>query len=353
MIHESFTCILYPEFCFLIRAHSCKFVAKYVYKIRNRKETVIATHPAPSKIMNLEEAVSIVRDGDKVALGGALSLREPMAIIREIIRQDKRDLHLIGNAHGIDVDMLCGAGCVGAAEVTYVGFEFDFGIALNYRKVCESGKVKVRENNCVTLINQLRAAAFGLPFVAQSGFRGTDVLKLHPEFKEIESPFNGEKVVLAPPLKPDVALIHAQYADTLGNVKIEEPLTSDIILARASEKVIVSAEKVVSPEEMRSLKPNIHYFEVTVVAETPYGAHPTNCYPNYAYDREHMAEYVNATEKGLEKFKKEYLDKYVYDVTQEEYVRLIGGEGKLKKLVGWKSSMTAWREIFSVGEKGR
>lgn len=306
----------------------------------------MATRPVSSKAVNLDEAVSLVRDGDKVALGGALSLREPMAIIREIIRQDKHNLHLIGNAHGIDVDMLCGAGCVGAAEVTYVGFEFDFGIALNYRRVCESGKVKVRESNCVTLINQLRAAAFGLPFVAQSSFGGTDVLKLHPEFKEIESPFNGEKVVLAPPLKPDVALIHAQYADTMGNVRIEEPLTSDIILARASEKVIVSVEKIVTPEEMKSLKPNIHYFEVTAVVEAPYGAHPTNCYPDYAYDREHMAEYVKATEKSLEEFKKEYLNKYVYDVTHEEYIRLIGGEGKIRKLEGWRSSIGAWKEIF-------
>ncbi|HWP91770.1 MAG TPA: CoA-transferase [Thermodesulfobacteriota bacterium] len=310
----------------------------------------MATYPISNKVVSLEDAVFLVRDGDKVALGGALSLREPMALIREVIRQDKHNLHIIGNAHGIDVDMLCGSGCVGVAEVTYVGFEFDFGIALNYRRVCESGKVKVLESNCVTLINQLRASAFGLPFVAQRSFGGTDILKLHPEFKEIDSPFDGEKVILAPSLKPDVALIHAQFADTLGNVRIEEPLTSDIILARASEKVIISAEKVVSPEEMRSLKPTIPYFEVTAVVEVPYGAHPTNCYPNYAYDREHMAEYVKATEKGLEEFKKEYLNKYVYDVSQEEYIRLIGGKEKMKKLEGWGRSVSAWKEIFSVGE---
>ncbi|MGB7293913.1 MAG: CoA-transferase [Thermodesulfobacteriota bacterium] len=310
----------------------------------------MTTYPILNKVVSLEDAISLVRDGDKLALGGALSLREPMALIREIIRQEKHNLHLIGNAHGIDVDMLCGAGCVGVAEVTYVGFEFDFGIALNYRRVCESGAVKVLENNCVTLINQLRASAFGLAFVAQKGFAGSDILKLHPEFKVIESPFNGENVVLVPPIKPDVALIHAQYADSLGNIRIEEPLASDIILARASDKVIVSTEKIVSPEEMSSLKPNIHYFEITAVVEAPYGAHPTNCYPNYAYDRGHIAEYVKATERGLEEFKKEYLNKYVYDVSQDEYIRLIAGEEKLKKLEGWRRSVISWKEIFSVGE---
>jgi len=295
----------------------------------------MSTQPS-SKVTNLEKAVSLIKNGDKVALGGALSLREPVSIIREIIRQEKKDLHLIGNAHGIDVDMLCGAGSVGTAEVTYVGFEFDFGIALNYRKVCESGKVKVLENNCVTLINQLRASAFGLSFVAQKSFGGTDILKLHPEFKMIKSPFNGEKVVLVPPIRPDVALIHAQYADTLGNIRIEEPFASDIILSRASEKVIVSAEKIISPDDMSSLKPNIPYFEITAVVEAPYGAHPTSCYPNYAYDREHMAEYVKATKGGLEEFKNLYLNKYVYDVPHEEYMKLIGGEEKTNRIEGWR-----------------
>jgi len=310
----------------------------------------MTAHDISNKVTSLEEAVSLINNGDKTALGGALSLREPMSLVREIIRQDIQDLHIIGNAHGIDVDMLCGAGSVGTAEVTYVGFEFDFGIALNYRRVCESGKVKVLENNCVTLINQLRASAFGLSFVAQKSFGGTDILKLHPEFKVMESPFNGENVVLVPPIRPDVALIHAQYADTLGNIRIEEPYASDIILARASEKVIVSAEKIVSPEEMISLKPNIPYFEITAVVEAPYGAHPTNCYPNYAYDREHMAEYVKATKGGLEEFKNLYLNKYVYDVTEQEYMKLIGGEEKTKRIEGWRRGIEEWKEIFTVGD---
>jgi glutaconate CoA-transferase, subunit A len=306
---------------------------------------------ASKKAISLEKAVSLIKNGDKVAIGGALSLREPMSLIREVIRQGIKDLHIIGNAHGIDVDMLCGAGSVGTAEVTYVGFEFDFGIAPNYRKVCESGAVRVLENNCVTLINQLRASSFGLPFVAQRSFGGSDILKLHPEFKVTESPFNGEKVVLVPALRPDVALLHAQFADTLGNVRIEEPYASDIILARASERVIVTAEKIVSPDEMRALKPNIHYFEISELAVAPYGAHPTNCYPNYAYDREHIAEYVKATKGGLEEFKKEYLDKYVYGVTEQEYLKLVGGEEKIKVIESWRHSTDHWREIFTAGNE--
>ena len=166
----------------------------------------------------------------------------------------------------------------------------------------------------------------------------------------MESPFTGENVVLAPPLRPDVALLHAQYADTLGNIRIEEPFASDIILARASEKVIVSAEKIINPEEMSSLKPNIPYFEITAVVEAPYGAHPTSCYPNYAYDREHIAEYVKATKGGLEEFKSHYLDKYVYGVTHEEYMELIGGEEKTNKIEGWRDGIEQWKAIFTAGD---
>ncbi|MGZ8929093.1 MAG: CoA-transferase [Methylobacter sp.] len=65
-----------------------------------------------NKVCNLAELAGYVKDGDTVAIGGGLSCREPMAAIREIIRQQRKNLKLIGSAHGIDVDMLCGAGAV-------------------------------------------------------------------------------------------------------------------------------------------------------------------------------------------------------------------------------------------------
>lgn len=309
----------------------------------------MSVYCAENKVRDLAQAAALVPDGAVVGLGGALSLREPMALIRELVRQGRRGLHLVGNAHGIDVDLLCGAGAVSTVELTYVGFEFDFGVAANYRRACEEGQVQVRESNCVTLINQLRAAAFGLPFVAFQSFAGSDIVKLHPEFREVASPLDGERVVIAPPLRPDVALLHVHYADPTGNARIEEPLASDILLARASSTVILSTERLVSPQEMRELGPNIPYFEVTAVVEAPYGAHPTSCYPFYAYDREHLAEYTDAAQAGPEAFAA-YLQRYVYGFTEAEYARLLEERGVPERLSRWREGDAAWQELFSVGQ---
>lgn len=308
----------------------------------------MSIYPAEEKVRSLAEAAALVGDGSVVGLGGALSLREPMALIRELVRQGRLGLHLVGNAHGVDVDLLCGAGAVGTAELTYVGFEFDFGVAANYRRACEEGQVQVRESNCVTLINQLRAAAFGLPFVALGSFGGSDILRLHPEFREMTSPLDGERVIVAPPLRPDVALLHVHYADSTGNARIEEPLASDVLLARAAATVILSAERLVSPQEMRELGPNIPYFEVTAVVEAPYGAHPTSCYPFYAYDREHLAEYMAAAQGGPEAFAA-YLQRYVYGLSEEEYVHRLKERGVPERLGRWREGAEAWQELFTAG----
>lgn len=66
----------------------------------------------PDKRVDLMTAAGHVHDGAVVALGGGLSARLPMALVREMIRQGRRDLHVVGSAHGIDVDMLIGAGAI-------------------------------------------------------------------------------------------------------------------------------------------------------------------------------------------------------------------------------------------------
>ena len=70
----------------------------------------MSLQPPRDKRASLADAVALVSDGAMVALGGGLSARLPMAMVRELIRQGRRGLHLVGSAHSIDVDMLVGAG---------------------------------------------------------------------------------------------------------------------------------------------------------------------------------------------------------------------------------------------------
>lgn len=303
------------------------------------------------KRVSLAEAAALVPDGAMVAVGGGLSLREPMALVRALIRRGARNLHLVGTAHGIDVDLLIGAGAVGVCEESYVGFEQDFGMAPNYRRAAESGEIVVRESCCYTVLQQLRAAITGAPFAVIGSVRGTDIPRLHPEYRQLTCPFTGKELVAAPPLQPDVALLHAHYADPAGNLKILAPHVADLLFARAARRVIASAEAIVTPEEMAGLEPNVPYFLVEAVVHVPFGAHPTSCYPNYAYDRAHLSRYYRAAAAGPDAFRREYLEPFVLEPRDhEEYLERAGGAERIAFLKSWNQGRDRWLALFEAAE---
>ncbi len=301
-----------------------------------------------SKLTNIEVLASMVESGNCLAVGGGLSSREPMALIRSIIRNNVNNLTVVGSAHGIDIDLLCGANIVSASQESYVGFEQDFGMAQNYRHGCESGKIEIQDNCCYTLVQQLRASIQGLPFMLIQSVRGTDFEKIHPRYKTIQCPYSGEDVLVVPPLTPDVAILHAQYADSHGNLRIEGPPVVDLLFAQASKKVLATVEKIVTNEELQQLGgANIPYFYVTNFAEVPMGAHPTACYPFYAYDREHTKLYMSAAKEGPAEFRDKYLKHFVYECeSHDEYLDRIGGENTKSRLSSWKESNDAWMELY-------
>ncbi len=299
----------------------------------------------PDKLVSLEEAAGHVADGDVVALGGALSYREPMALVRELVRAGRRDLHLIGSAHGVDVDLLVGAGAVRVLEESYVGYEQDFGLAPAYRRAAESGMLVLRETCCYTLLQQLRAAEYGIPFMPVRGILGTGIHRLHPEYGEIRCPFTNQRLVAVPALAPDVALIHGLLADRRGNVHLARPLVLDERFTFASRKVVVTVERIASQSEVAEAGVVLPYFAVTAVVEAPYGAHPTSCYPHYTYDRAHLGEWVKAA--GADEGVRQYLDRYVLGPGGEEGYRKTVGEGRLRALGEWSVSDERWKELLS------
>jgi glutaconate CoA-transferase, subunit A len=302
----------------------------------------VAVSVKPDKTTDLEQAAALVADGDTVAVGGGLSHRVPMALVRELCRQRRRRLRVVGSAHGIDVDLLVAAGVVAVVEQSYVGYEQDFGLAPAFRAAAESGRVAVRETCCYTLLQQLRAAEYGIPFMPVRGVLGSGVMGLHPEFREIECPLTGERLVAVPALAPDVALIHAPLADTQGNVAIPRPYVLDERFAMAAKRVVVSAERVVAPGEIDPERVTIPYFAVTAVTEAPMGAHPTSCYPDYTYDRAAIERWVGAaaTAKGAAS----YLA-YVVAQSEEHYRRR--HRGYRARLAAWSESPERWQELMA------
>lgn len=298
----------------------------------------------PDKRSTLEEAAGLVRDGDTVALGGALSYREPMALVRELVRQGRCDLRLVGSAHGIDVDLLVGAGAAGAVEESYVGFEQDLGLAPAYRRAAQAGTVAVHETCCYTLLQQLRAAEYGLPFMPVRGVAGTGIRDLHPEYGEITCPFTGQRLVAVPALAPDVALIHGVSADRRGNVHLCRPLVLDERFAHAAKRVIVTVERLADGAAVGDAGIVLPSFLVDAVVEAPLGAHPTSCYPHYTYDRAHLREWVAAaaTDDGVG----EYLARYVTG-GEAAYQQAVGSE-RLASLAEWQASTERWMELASA-----
>jgi glutaconate CoA-transferase subunit A len=280
-----------------------------------------------------------------IALGGGLSARLPMAIVREMIRQGRRGLHVVGSAHSMDVDLLIAVGAIRRCEESYVGFEQDLGLAPAYRRAAEGGEIEIAESCCVTMLTQLRATEMGLPFLPVRGVKGSDLRRLHPEYGEVTCPFTGEVLVAVPALRPDVALLHAPIGDRYGNLHLDQPYVLDERFAGASAMVVATVDRVVATEEVIHAGVTIPAHLVTAVAAVPYGAHPSSCYPNYAYDREHLAEYVQAAQSGGDDLAK-YLQQYVFDVDERGYRELIG-QRRLDALAGYNVSTASWKEVFA------
>jgi len=176
------------------------------------------------------------------------------------------------------------------------------------------------------MYSMVQAGSMGLPFIAVRGLLGSDLLKQRPDLKVESNPFHaGEEVVVAEPIRPDVAVFHALEADRWGNA-ITSGLRDDLMMARAAHRVIVTAEEVkdheLTPEDAahNTFLPAI---DVDAIVRVPFGAHPCGCGLLYPVDDVHLKEYLNAA-KGEDSFKA-YLDKYVYSVRdQQEYLKKAG-----------------------------
>jgi glutaconate CoA-transferase subunit A len=293
------------------------------------------------KRKSLREAAKLVPDGAMVALGGGLCSRLPMALVRELVRLGRRDLHVVGSAHSMDVDLLIAAGAVAVCEESYVGYEQDFGLAPAFRAAAQAGTVEIRESCCATVLAQLRAAETGLSFTPVIGVRGTDIPSLHPEYGTVTCPFTGQEYVAVPPLRPDVALLHAPLGDRYGNLHFDQPYVLDERFAAASVQVVATVDRLASPSEVAEAGVTVPAHLVAAIAHVPFGAHPASCYPGYAYDRAHLGEWVAAASAG-ETGIKAYLERYVHP-GEDAYREAVAPE----RLTTWSDGPAAWKGLFA------
>ena len=291
------------------------------------------------KLTTLDKAIATVNDGDVVALQNMATQAAPMALVRELIRQEKRGLGLVVLVGGLAVDWLAAAGVIDRLIGAAVSME-QFGLCQQYRKAVEGGRIRVEEISETILNARLGAGARNLPFMTTRGGIGSDLIALNPEnLKMLEDPFGGFPVLACRALVPDVALIHAHRADRFGNIQYEPTVMwPDIgIMPKAAKRVIVTAEEIVGTEVLRrnpdrTILPG---FMVDAVVEVPYGAHPTSFFPNYGYDSRFHHQWIEVSrdkEKAVA-----FIEHYVrMPGTQEQYLEAVGGKPVLDRIEKWE-----------------
>lgn len=235
------------------------------------------------KLCSLEQAISLIGDGACVGLGGNTLNRAPMAAVFEIIRQGRKDLRIVKTAGAMDVDALCLGGCVKTVDAGFISYESHYGLAQHYRRSVQQGIVKANEHACYTVISALRAASYGIPFMPVRGLQISDLRKVNDYFADVTDPFSGETLAAVQAIQPDFAIVHAQIADAQGNALIEGPKYEDVLFSRASQKVIVTAERIVGDSWFASnpQKADIPHFMVAAVVHAPRGAAPCACHGYY------------------------------------------------------------------------
>ncbi len=272
------------------------------------------------------EAVSqFIKDGDYIGTELYGTVRAPMSLVNEMVRQGVKDLRVAGQGV-LELDMLLAASRIKELDFTYIGLEV-YGVSNCLRREVESGRVEtVVEWSNAAITWRFKATAIGVPFIPTRSMLGTDTFK-YSAAKVVECPFTGDPICLLPALILDVGLIHVHRADKYGNAQIDGISGFSAEVARASKRLIISAEEIVDSETIRQAPDRtiIPYYLVDAVVSAPFGSHPGEMCYLYKRDEPQIREWVEASKDP--DTTQAYLDKYIYGVKDhEEYLEMIGRE---------------------------
>jgi glutaconate CoA-transferase, subunit A len=323
------------------------------------KTTGITDPRNRNKVMTAREAVAkYLAPGACVCIGGFGYTRLPMTLIREIIRQRIGELFVTTCGAAAATEFLAANHLIKWLDTTYIGLEGLQPVANGLRRQIESGEIGIVEDydNCSFSMRAL-AGRYGWPFAPVMSGLGSDLMEydrfgerglrgrkedgswIHPSIPPrrhavIEDPFEGwglrphqftggdstanetnalseirastaytgkegVKVVLVPPLLPEVTLIRAQVVGEEGTVRLEGIWGADNEQAISAKNLIVECEKIVPEEELRSVPEantiGAHY--VDAIVEQPFGGYPSAVPNYYDYDWDFWVGYSRLNRK--------------------------------------------------------
>jgi len=235
-----------------------------------------------SKVMTMAEAIGrFVPDGATVALGTALEPLIPFAAGHQLIRQGRRDLELVGPISDALFDQLIGAGSVRRITAAWVG-NVSEGLGHCYRRAAEERIPRSIEVHDIVDTNPNLRVADGLVHINA--------------------------------VRPDVALVHVQRADTMGRAHAWGPLGITEEAGLAAQHIVISCEELVD-ESVTLSDPNRILFpetKVVGVVHEPGGAHPSPVQGYFKRDHSFFRNYAMAS-RTADGFA-EWLERWVLEV---------------------------------------
>ena len=243
---------------------------------------------------SVDDAARAIPDGAWLAPGGFMLGRAPIALVLALIRAGRRGLRVVSLPNPLPAELLVAAGA--AARVEFLFGALTLGNRVRampaLKRAIEGGELAWAEHDGYRVVQRLRAAGMGLPFLPAPDADVSELSTLEPP-SYVTCPFTGVQVPVERAFHPDVALIHAHAADDAGNLYIEDP-TTDLLMVAAAHRVIATADV-----RVRALpRVTVPGFQVERISEVPGGAWPTGCVGSYPHDEAALLDYLAEAEAG-------------------------------------------------------
>lgn len=195
----------------------------------------------------LMEALSNIKDGSTIMIGGFGDAGQPAELIDGLIERDVKDLIIVSNNAGNGDHGLARLLKTGAVRKIICSFprQADSWV---FDELYRAGKIELELVPQGNLACRIQAAGMGLgPIYTPTGF-GTTLAEGKPVLK-----YEGKDFVLENPIRADFALIKAHQGDRWGNLVYRKSARNfGPIMATAAEVTIAQVNEVV---ELGALDP--------------------------------------------------------------------------------------------------
>lgn len=194
-------------------------------------------------VSNASDAISDIRDGDTIMLGGFGLCGIPEHSIKALEIKGIRNLTCISNNAGVDdfgLGLLLKTRQIRKMISSYVGENAEF------ERQLLNGELEVELIPQGTLATRIQMAGMGIPaFFTPAGY-GTEIA-IGKEVKE----FNGKKYLMEYALPADFAIVKAWKGDEMGNLVFRKTTRNfSTSMAKAGAVTIAEVEHLVHSTEI-------------------------------------------------------------------------------------------------------